>query len=51
MAILSKQKISDDHKIMLEDLAALSGESIATVVRGILKEEFERLQREVESEA
>ena len=51
MAKLAPQKITEHQKAMLEDLARMSGESIATIVRGILEAEYKRLQREVESEA
>jgi len=42
MAKLAPQKITDTQKAMLENLAAKSGESIATVVRSILEREIDR---------
>jgi hypothetical protein len=42
MATLAKQTIPDYQKEMLELISNLSGESISTVVRGILKDEYER---------
>jgi len=40
MAKLAPQKIPDEHKLMLENMAELYGESIASVVRGIIREEY-----------
>ncbi len=42
MATLAKQSIPDYQKLMLETMASNSGESIATIVRDILKRESER---------
>ena len=42
MAKLAPQKIPDYQKEMLEFISSASGESIATVVRDILKREYER---------
>jgi len=42
MATLAKQAIPDYQKEYLESVASSSGESIATIVRDILKREHER---------
>ena len=43
MAILAKQKIPDYQKEMLESISESSGNPISTIVRDILKKEYEKL--------
>ena len=43
MAILAKQKIPDYQKAMLESMSQSSGNPISTIVRDILKKEYEKL--------
>ena len=47
MAILSKQKIPNDVKETLESMAEKSGNSIASIVRGMLQKAVEQAKAEV----